>query len=272
MSLSGLIGHPVKHSLSPRIHRYWLKQHGIAGDYVLWDTPPETLGEQVKKLRDLAALGCNVTVPHKQAILPFLEEIDDTARHIGAVNTVINDKGVLKGTNTDTYGFITNLEEGLGELEPYLEHIVILGAGGAARAVIVALKEAGARRITLMNRTASTAEALSYEFNCKTEQWSVDNKIPEGTTLLVNTTSLGMRGKDALQVDLSGLADHAAVHDIVYAPLETALLRDASEAGFATVDGLGMLLYQAQKAFALWHGVEPKVNGALRAHVLEEIA
>jgi shikimate dehydrogenase len=270
-AITGLIGHPVKHSLSPRIHRYWLQKHAIEGDYMLWDTPPETLETQVKNLRDLAALGFNITVPHKQAIIEFLDDIDDTARRIGAVNSVTNKNGRLVGTNTDAYGCIANLQENLGDLTPYLDHVVILGAGGAARAVIVALKDAGATRLTIMNRTQQTAEFLAKEFDCGTEGWNVDNKIKIGATLLVNTTSLGMQGKEPLHIDISGLADHAAVHDIVYAPLETPLLREASEQGFATVDGLGMLLYQAQKAFASWHGVEPKVTGALRAHVLEKL-
>lgn len=238
----------------------------------MWDTPPETLGERIKKLRDLATLGFNVTVPHKQTVMDHLDEIDNAAKRIGAVNTVVNKNGKFIGTNTDAYGFITNLEKGLGELKPYLNHVVILGAGGAARAVVVALKDAGAEQIIIMNRTAKTAEELAVEFDCETESWAAHNKVPNGTTLLINTTSLGMQGKEALHIDISGLADQAAVHDIVYAPLETRLLEDASEQGFATVDGLGMLLYQAQKAFALWHNVEPKVNGALRAHVLEQIS
>ncbi|MFZ4125112.1 MAG: shikimate dehydrogenase [Rickettsiales bacterium] len=269
---TGLIGHPVKHSLSPQIHRYWMAQYGIKGDYELWDTPPEQLGETMRKLRDVGVRGFNSTVPHKQALMEFLDEIDETALRIGAVNTVLNRSGKLIGINTDSYGFITNLKEGLGNLEPYLEQVVVLGAGGAARAVLVSLKDAGAKRVTIINRTIQIAQALAKEFNCETAHWSVDNKMPIGTTLLINTTVLGMQGKDPLTIDISNLADHAAVHDIVYAPLQTRLLEEASEQGFATVDGLGMLLYQAQKAFAMWHGVEPKVTGALRAHVIEKIA
>lgn len=270
-NLTGLIGHPVKHSLSPRIHEYWLKQHNIKGAYDLFDTAPELLKERVVELRDSGIRGFNITVPHKQRIMEWLDEIDDTAMRIGAVNTVVNENGRLKGTNTDAYGFITNLREGLGELKPFLNNVVVLGAGGAARAVVVALKDVGAKRLTIMNRTTKTAEDLAKEFNCEAIEWSVHNKVPQGTTLLINTTSLGMRGKESLHIDISGLADQAAVHDIVYAPLETCLLEDASEQGFTTVDGLGMLLYQAQKAFALWHGIEPKVNGALRARIVEQI-
>jgi shikimate dehydrogenase len=269
---TGLIGYPVKHSLSPRIHTWWRKQHGIEGAYELWETSPETLSERVQKIRDLATLGFNITVPHKQAILPFLDEVDDTAARIGAVNTVTQTNGKLIGTNTDAYGFITNLRENTGTLEGYLEHVVILGAGGAARAAIVALKDAGASRLTIMNRTARTAEALAQEFGCNVAGWAAQNTAPEGATLLVNTTSLGMQGKEPLHIDISTLHERAAVYDIVYAPLETRLLEDAHEHGFVAVDGLGMLLYQAQKAFACWHGVEPVVNNALRAHVLESLA
>lgn len=269
--LTGLIGHPVKHSLSPQIHRYWMRQCGINGAYECWDTPPETLAAHIQDIRKREVLGFNITVPHKQALIPFLDEIDETAKHIGAVNTVLNRDGKLIGINTDSYGFITNLKEGLGSLQPYLEQVVVLGAGGAARAVLVSLKKEGAKQIIIINRTTQTAEALAKEFNCETKLWPADNKMPPRTTLLINTTVLGMQGKDPLTVDISDLADHAAVHDIVYAPLRTRLLEEASEQGFTTVDGLGMLLYQAQKAFALWHGVEPKVTGALRAKMVEKI-
>jgi len=269
--ITGLIGHPVKHSLSPRIHAHWLKKNNIEGSYELFDTAPEALGVRVKELREAGVLGFNITVPHKQAVMEFLDEIDEVASRIGAVNTVVNRNGKLHGTNTDAYGFITNLRDGLGNLDVFLDHVVILGAGGAARAAIVALKDIGAQRITIMNRTVKTAEDLAKEFNCETGNWTVHNVAPEGATLLVNTTSLGMQGKEVLNIDIRPLADTAAVNDIVYAPLETRLLEDASEQGFASVDGLGMLLYQAQRAFALWHGIEPKVTGALRAHVLEKL-
>jgi shikimate dehydrogenase len=270
-SITGLIGHPVKHSLSPRIHERWLGEYDIKGAYELFDTAPETLKYRVQEIRDRALRGVNVTVPHKQTIMQYLDEIDDTAKRIGAVNTIINENGRLIGTNTDAYGFITNLRQGLGDLSGYLNRVVVLGAGGAARAVVVALKDAGAKELVILNRTEHTAKVLAEEFGFRARAWPLDNEVPDSTTLLINTTSLGMQGKEPLEMGLSGLADDAAVHDIVYAPLETRLLEDAQEQGYATVDGLGMLLYQAQKAFALWHGVEPKVSNGLRAQIVEKL-
>jgi shikimate dehydrogenase len=268
-TLTGLIGYPTEHSKSPRIHAYWIAEHKLDAEYKLFTTPPHRVRQIVHRLRDKGAAGFNVTVPHKLAVMEHLDQLDATATKIGAVNTVTRVGNKLVGSNTDAYGFITNLCEGLGDLTPYLKNIVILGAGGATRAAIVALKDAGAQAITLTNRSAEKAQALADEFQVEHLPWSVRNNLLAEATLLINTTSLGMEGQPELSIDVSLLPEGSAVHDIVYAPLETELLKNARARGLKTVDGLGMLLYQAQKAFELWHGVLPKVTPELRAHVLE---
>jgi shikimate dehydrogenase len=268
--LTGLIGYPVSHSLSPRIHAYWIAQHALDVEYKLFTTAPARLRQTMLHMRKKNTLGVNITVPHKQNVIQYLDSIDDTAKPIGAVNTVTNQNGKFIGSNTDAYGFITNLNEGLGDLTPYLKNVVILGAGGATRAAIVALKDAGASTITLTNRSADKAQALADEFQVECLPWSVRNNMLAEATLLINTTSLGMAGQPELSIDVSLLPDGAAVHDIVYAPLETPLLKNARERGLIAVDGLGMLLYQAQKAFELWHGILPEVTPELRAHVVEK--
>lgn len=272
--LTGLIGYPVSHSLSPRIHAYWIAEHGIDAAYKLFTTPPARLRQTILHMRKKNVVGVNITIPHKQAVMEYLDRVDDTATRIGAVNTVINQNGTFVGSNTDAYGFITNLREGLtgspeGDISSYLKNIVILGAGGATRAAIVALKDAGAKSITLTNRSAEKSKLLADCFQVESLPWEVRTELLAEATLLINTTSLGMEHQPELELDLSLLPPTAAVHDIVYAPLETALLKAARARGNPTVDGLGMLLYQAQKAFALWHGVLPTVTPALRAQVLE---
>ena len=270
MKLTGLIGFPVSHSLSPAIHAFWIEQHKLDADYKLLTTPPNRLRQTMLHMRKKQALGVNITVPHKQAVMEYLDGINKSAKHIGAVNTVVNRKGKFEGHNTDAYGFITNLRESFGDLKPYLENIVLLGAGGATRAVIVALADAGAKNITLTNRTIDKAIALANEFEIEAAPWEDRAALLNGATLLVNTTSLGMDGQPPLEIDLKNLPDHAVVHDIVYAPLETDLLAAAKARGNRTVDGLGMLLYQAQASFELWHGVKPEVTQALRDHVLQQ--
>ncbi len=274
--LTGLVGYPTSHSKSPNIHGAWIAAHGLDAEYKLFTTPPNRVRQVVKRLRDKGALGFNVTVPHKLTVMEYLDEIDATATRIGAVNTVTRKGDKLIGTNTDAYGFITNLREGLGELTPYLTHVVMLGAGGATRAALLALIEAGATRITLTNRTQDKAESLAAEFSAAfpatkitVTPWEDREKILREATLLINTTSLGMVSHHLLHLDVKQLPRTAAVHDIVYAPLETELLKQAKSRGHRVTDGLGMLLYQAQKSFELWHGVLPEVNAALRAKVLE---
>lgn len=266
--LTGLIGYPVSHSLSPHIHAYWFEKHGIAAEYKLFTTAPARLRQTMLHMRKKNVTGVNITVPHKQAVLEYLDAVDAIGTRIGAVNTVINKNGKFTGTNTDAYGFITNLREGLGDLMPHLEQVVLLGAGGATRAAIAALQDAGAKNITLINRTLATAEAMAQEFGVQVAPWEARNSTIGKASLLVNTTSLGMTGHPSLDIDVKQLPESAAVHDIVYAPLETPLLKYARQRGHRTVDGFGMLLYQAQLAFKEWHGVLPEVTAELRAHVL----
>jgi shikimate dehydrogenase len=265
MIQTGLIGYPVSHSLSPVIHQHWLEKHGIAGAYKLFTTPPARLRQTLLRFAKKEGMGFNITVPHKEEALPFMETLDPAATAIGAVNTVQVKDGALHGYNTDAYGFITQLATGG---LPDLSHAVILGAGGAARAAIVALQQAGAGRITLMNRTSETAQQLADEFGGHATAWDMAGAVLRDATLLVNTTSLGMKGQPALNLSLQSLPARACVYDIVYNPLETTLLKAAAARGCRTVDGLGMLLYQAQKAFAIWHGITPVVDDALRNKVL----
>jgi shikimate dehydrogenase len=266
--ITGLIGHPVAHSKSPRIHDYWHARYGIAGAYGLFDIPLEKLAAELPKIKALGLRGFNVTVPHKIAVMEFLDGVDDAAQKIGAVNTVIARDGKWLGSNTDAYGFITHLRAALGDLTPYLSRVVLLGAGGAARAALVALKEAGAGEILLTNRTAAAAESLAQEFGAHAVPWEKREAALAGATLLVNSTSLGMQTKAPLVLDLASLPAAAAVYDIVYAPRETDLLRAATQRGNRTVDGLGMLFYQAERAFFLWHGITPEVNAALQQEVM----
>lgn len=266
--LTGLIGYPTEHSLSPAIHAYWMKQHGIDGAYKLFTTPSARLRQTALHMRRKVR-GFNITVPHKEAVMEYLDRADALATRIGAVNTVTVDGETLEGTNTDAYGFLENLRHGCGGTLPDLSNVLILGAGGAARAAIVALKDAGAQQITVSNRTLETAQKLAAEFDVSATGWDVSGACLADATLVVNTTSLGMKNHPPLNLSLQHLPASAVVYDIVYNPLETSLLKAAKGRGNPTVDGLGMLLFQAQKAFALWHGVEPVVDSGLRAHVLQ---
>jgi shikimate dehydrogenase len=270
MTTTGLVGYPVSHSLSPAIHTYWMAQHGIEGEYKLFTTPLNRLRQTMLRMKKKEGMGLNITVPHKEAVLEFLESVDAIATGIGAVNTITVKDGALHGTNTDAYGLMTNLREGLNA-QPDLSHVVILGAGGAARAAIAGLKEAGAKRIVVLNRTFATAKKIADHFAVQAGEWDVKGEALEGATLLINTTSLGMKNQPPLNMSLQHLPTTAVVYDIVYNPLETSLLKAAKGRGNPTVDGLGMLLYQAQKAFALWHGITPEVTPALRAHVLAQL-
>ena len=266
--ITGLVGYPTAHSLSPRIHDYWIKQYNLQGEYKLFTTKPARLRQTMQHMRKKNWRGVNITIPHKQDVMLHVDQYDSLAQRIGAVNTITNDNGVLTGTNTDAYGFITNLREGLGELAPYLDDVILLGAGGATRATIVALQDAGAKSITLINRTLETAQALADKFNLQVLPWDVRSEALKTATLLVNTTSLGMKDHPPLEIDLKELPTSAAVHDIVYAPVETGLLKAARERGNRIVDGRGMLLYQAQRAFKEWYGILPPVTAELRQLIL----
>ncbi len=269
---TGLVGYPVSHSLSPIIHQHWIDTHSVDASYELFAAPPESLGAAVTRLREQEVCGFNVTIPHKETIVTHIDSMDKVARRIGAVNTVMRVGELLLGTNTDAYGFITHLKQTLGDIQPHLENVVILGAGGAARAAVAALKEAGAQTITLANRSQDKAKKLAEEFQVAHVAWDVRHQELAHTTLLVNTTSLGMKGSWPLELSLEALPTAAAVYDIVYTPLETELLKTARAHGAKTVDGLGMLLHQAAAAFRLWHGVEVAVTDALRQKILGKAA
>jgi shikimate dehydrogenase len=269
--LAGIMGWPVQHSKSPRLHGYWLREHGIDGAYLPLAVSPENLGNAVEGLAALGFTGANLTIPHKEAVLAFCDEIDPAALRIGAVNTlVIGEGGSICGSNTDGYGFLENLKTAPA-WQAAAGPAVLLGAGGAARAIAAALEDAGVPELRLVNRTRERAEALIAETGLTRAQalpWETRNDALAGAALLVNTTSLGMEGKLPLEIDLAALPVAATVNDIVYAPLETPLLAAAAARGNPTVDGLGMLLHQARPGFAQWYGTDPEVTEALRTFVL----
>ena len=271
---AGVIGWPIAHSLSPRLHGYWLDQQGIAGTYQALPVQPEQLAESLTEFVDQGYAGLNVTVPHKETVMVHLDEISDAARRIGAVNTLVFEDGVMKGSNTDGFGFMENLKAGHAGFDASRGPAVVLGAGGAARAVVAALTDAGVPEIRLLNRTRDRAEALAEDLSgpITVGDWDVRHEALDGAALLVNTTTLGMTGKPPLELMLDDLPRDALVNDIVYAPLQTGLLAGATARGNPVVDGIGMLLHQARPGFAAWFGVEPQVTDGLRAHVLAGMA
>ena len=269
--LAGVIGWPVAHSRSPQLHNYWLDHHGIDGVYIPLAVAPTHLRRVLRLLPGIGFAGANVTVPHKRAALAAVDETDPLARRIGAVNTVIVGKdGKLRGTNTDGFGFLESLRQGAPSWVPTERPAVILGAGGTARAVAVALADAGAPQIQIVNRTKGRATRLARAIGplARAVAWQRRADALEGAGLLVNTTVLGMTGQPALALDLAALPAAAVVSDAVYAPLETPLLAAAAARGHVVVDGLGMLLHQARPGFAAWFGVAPEVTPALREAVL----
>lgn len=262
---AGVIGFPIAHSLSPKLHNYWLKKYGINGEYKAYDVSPAMLGNFVRTMAEKGFSGCNVTIPHKQAVMGFLDQVNDLARAIGAVNTVVARDGKLIGKNTDAYGFMENIRPML----PGKNKAVVLGGGGAAKAVWNTLIGEGFREIIVTNRTAEKITVAPGGYY-RAAAWEDRAKILEGVDLLVNATSLGMTGKDALGIDLTLLPRHALVNDIVYTPLVTPLLAAAKERGNPVVDGLGMLLHQAAPAFKEWFGLNymPEVTNELRQFIL----
>ena len=271
-ALAGVIGWPISHSRSPRIHNHWLKLYGITGTYLPLAVAPGHLEAALAGLPALGFKGCNVTLPHKVDALKWVDEVDANARRMGAINTVVvQADGSLKGFNNDGFGFIQSLLDGKPDWRADAGPITVLGAGGAARAVVLSLAERGAREIRLINRTLDTSQALAQEFGAPVIAlpWSERHSALADISLLVNTTSLGMQGKEPLDLDLTALPAHAYVCDVIYAPLETPLLAAARARGSTTVNGLGMLLHQARPAFAAWFGVMPEVTDELRRAVLE---
>ncbi len=271
-TLAGAMGWPIGHSLSPRLHGYWLRKYAVDGAYVPLAVRPEDFAEAVRMLPRLGFAGANVTVPHKEAALAAVDEVAGEARRIGAVNTiVVRPDGNLLGLNSDGFGFMENLRSGLPDWDPGRGPAVVLGAGGVARAVCAALVDGGVPELRLVNRTASRAEALAADIGGPIEvvSWSERESALGGARLLTNTTTLGMAGGPPLDLALERLPPEAAVTDVVYAPLRTPLLLAAAARGNPTVDGLGMLLHQARPGFAAWFGVEPEVTEEMRAFVLQ---
>jgi shikimate dehydrogenase len=264
-----VIGWPVAHSRSPVIHRYWLKLYGLEGAYEQEAVRPEEIAEFLKKLGSHGYAGANVTLPHKEAALAAADRADQAATTIGAANTLwLDAKGLLHASNTDAYGFMTHLAQEAPDWNKGKRPVMVLGAGGAARAILQGLIEAGASKILLANRTGDRAKVLAQSFGPRVSvvPWEDRSKALAGCGLLVNTTSLGMTGKSPLDINLSALPLDAIVADIVYSPLETPLLAAAVGRGNRIVDGLGMLLHQAVPGFERWFGVRPEVTPALRAH------
>jgi shikimate dehydrogenase len=261
------MGWPVEHSRSPLVHGFWLKLHRLEGDYVLLPVRPDELAASLRSLGERGFAGCNLTRPHKQAALALVDHLEGSARRVGAVNTVVvRDDGSLEGRNTDAFGFSANLVTASPGWRADAGPAVVLGAGGAARAVMAALLDQGAPKIRLVNRTREHAGALAAALGGAIElvEWADRAAALAGAALLVNTTSLGMRGQPPLELALDRLPRDAVVNDIVYVPLETPLLAAARRRGNAVVDGLGMLLHQARPGFAAWFGVMPEVTPALR--------
>ncbi|MDX1974649.1 MAG: shikimate dehydrogenase [Rickettsiales bacterium] len=266
---AAVIGWPVSHSLSPKLHGYWIEHYGLDASYEAVAIEPNALKGGVGKLIDAGYVGFNITIPHKEPIIELLDVIDDTARAIGAVNTVVIGHGKLLGMNSDAYGFMANIHSAAAELRS--EKAVVLGAGGAARAVCYALQQAGFAQIIITNRTKEKAQLLADSLGDPIEvaAWEKRNALLADADLLVNTTSLGMKGKEPLTIDLAALPAHAVVNDIVYAPLETDLLRQARARKLQAVDGLGMLLHQAVPAFEAWFGQRPQVTAELKQLIVE---
>ncbi|MEP6840334.1 MAG: shikimate dehydrogenase [Bradyrhizobium sp.] len=262
-----LIGWPAAHSRSPLIHHYWLRTLGIEGGYNIEAVPPENFAEFVLRLKTYGFVGANVTIPHKEQALA-LSKPDDRARAVGAANTLWFADGELRSTNTDVEGFINNLDACAPDWES-AEDALVLGAGGAARAVLFGLIERGIKRIHLANRTVERARALADQFGASVQPvaWDAISGLLPRAGLLVNTTSLGMKGQPALELDAGLLPSQAVVADLVYVPLQTPLLAAAQKRGLRTADGLGMLLHQAVRGFELWFGQRPEVTSELRALV-----
>ena len=268
--LAGVMGWPVMHSRSPVLHNYFFRHYGLVGTYVPLAIKPDDLEGALRGLPPLGFSGCNLTIPHKERALAIVDEIDPVARRIGAIScVVVRPDGSLWGTNNDAYGFVHNILQHRPDWRADAGPVVVIGAGGGARAVAWSLAERGAREIRVVNRTRPRAEALAQEFGgpVTAVAWDDRHRALEGAAMLVNTTSQGMVGNPPLDLDLKTLPTSALVTDIVYAPLETPLLAAARRRGHATVDGLGMLLHQARPAWKSWFGIEPEVTPELRAIV-----
>ena len=272
--LAGIMGWPVTYSRSPALHGFWLAETGVDGAYVPLPVRPEHLERALRALPLIGFRGCNLTIPHKEKALAIVDRVEPLARRIGAVNTVIvAADGSLEGRNTDAYGFAENLRDYVPDFEPPSGPAIVLGAGGAARAVAAALADMGVAEIRLVNRTLARAEGLARDLSSPAatitaHPWSEGPRVLAGAGLLINATSLGMVGSPPLEIDIARLPISAPVVDLVYVPLETTLLAAARRRGHPVVDGLGMLLHQGRPGFEAWFGVAVAVSPAQRAAVL----
>ncbi|MDT3685614.1 MAG: shikimate dehydrogenase [Pseudorhodoplanes sp.] len=268
--LAGVMGWPVAHSRSPKLHGFWLAHYGIAGTYVPLPVAPGRVADALKGLSALGFSGCNVTIPHKLEVMKLVDNVDPLAQRIGAVNTVVVEKdGKLSGFNTDGYGFVESVRDVRKDWKANAGPVVVLGAGGGARAIVVTLIAEGAKEIRLLNRTRERAEELASAAgsNVRVLAWDKRAEALDGAALLVNTTSQGMVGQPPLDIALDALPTTALVSDIVYNPLVTPLLASAKARGNTVVDGLGMLLHQARPAFRAFYGVMPEVTAELRKEI-----
>jgi shikimate dehydrogenase len=268
--LAGVMGWPIAHSRSPNIHNHWLGLHRLPGAYLPLAVEPNRLAAALSGLVALGFRGCNITIPHKVDAMRWVHSVDGNAQRVGAINAVVvQADGSLHGYNHDGYGYIQSLLEAKPDWRADAGPVTVLGAGGAARAVVLALADRGAKEIRLVNRSIDKAQALAQEFGAPVRAlaWDQRHAALADAALLVNTTSQGMHGTEALDLDLHQLPLHALVSDVIYVPLETPLLAAARRRGNPTVNGLGMLLHQARPAFQSWFGVMPEVTAELRALV-----
>ncbi len=268
--LAGVMGYPVMHSRSPRLHNYWLARYGLAGTYLPLAIEGERLAAALRALPALGFSGCNLTIPHKEAALGLVDTLDPLAQRIGAVNCiVVRQDGTLAAYNYDAFGFIESVREAQPRWRTDGGPVVVIGAGGGARAVLAGLLEAGAREIRLTNRTPARAQTLANNMGAAitTVPWHEREHALIGAAMLVNTTNQGMVGEPALDLSLAPLPRNALVYDIVYVPRETPLLLAARMRGNPTVNGLGMLLHQARPAFHAWFGIMPEITPELRAMI-----
>jgi shikimate dehydrogenase len=268
--LAGVMGWPVMHSRSPMLHNFWFQQHGLAGTYLPLAIAPDKLAAALRALQPLGFAGCNLTIPHKQQAMAIVDEVDAVAKRIGAISCVtVRPDGSLAGTNNDCFGFIHSLKQEQPQWRADAGPVVVLGAGGGARAVCYALMQDGAKEIRLVNRSFARAQALADEFrvpgvSLEAVPWEQRHDSLEGAATVVNTTSQGMAGQGVLDIRLDALPTTALAADIVYVPLETPFLAAARQRGNPTWNGLGMLLHQARPAWKLWFGLEPAVTAELR--------
>ena len=268
---SGVIGHPINHSLSPILHGHWIEKYNVQGHYDAYDVEPKNLKKFIEDAKS-KMVGFNVTVPHKETVFKYCDTVSDLARRVGAVNTVVIKDGKVQGDNTDVFGFSVALMESVKAQGKILRKnkAVILGAGGACRAGIVALQEIGFLEIIVVNRTFAKAEKLAVEFGIQAMEMTDLNTALKEATLLVNTSIAGMNGDNVLDIDMSSMHTDGVVYDIVYKPLYTDMLMRAKACGLCAVTGIDMLLYQAVSGFNKWFLVEPVVNDTLRNKVLNK--